>query len=188
MKALLMRRARGASANKTKQNNTHMSVLHRQDETILPTDHATAGQIVDDELNERLIAPLLPGVTLHCLSESVGPAALGGAGGGLACATGCGAPLLHACMQLLYGVACFSACAARAPHGCARVPAGAKAARLLQCHCSSMLLSPCACVCCLRLCALPPVGLAQSMPVTPGQPWTCPIASRPTCLAAWAGS
>jgi len=43
---------------------------HRQDETILPTDYETAGQIVDDELNERLVKPLLPGVTLHALIDA----------------------------------------------------------------------------------------------------------------------
>jgi hypothetical protein len=42
----------------------------RQDETILPTDHDTAGEIVDDELNELLVAPLQPGVMLHCLIDA----------------------------------------------------------------------------------------------------------------------
>lgn len=35
----------------------------------MPTDYKQAGQIVDDELNERLVKPLLPGVTLHALMD-----------------------------------------------------------------------------------------------------------------------
>lgn len=53
--------------------STYVMVLHpayRQDETILPTDYKTAGQIVDDELNELLVKPLLPGVTLHALIDA----------------------------------------------------------------------------------------------------------------------
>ena len=42
----------------------------RSDETILPTDYKTAGQIVDDELNLLLVKPLLPGVTLHTLIDA----------------------------------------------------------------------------------------------------------------------
>lgn len=41
----------------------------RSDETILPTDYKQAGQIVDDELNERLVKALMPGVTLHALMD-----------------------------------------------------------------------------------------------------------------------
>jgi hypothetical protein len=41
----------------------------RSDETILPTDYKRAGQIVDDELNEKLVKPLMAGVTLHALMD-----------------------------------------------------------------------------------------------------------------------
>jgi hypothetical protein len=41
----------------------------RSDETILPTDHKKAGQIVDDELNALLVRPLAQGVTLHALMD-----------------------------------------------------------------------------------------------------------------------
>ncbi|KAL6759392.1 metacaspase type I [Haematococcus lacustris] len=40
------------------------------DETILPSDHETAGQIVDDELNLLLVRPLLPGVNLHAVVDA----------------------------------------------------------------------------------------------------------------------
>jgi len=40
------------------------------DETILPTDYKTAGQIVDDELNQRLVRPLMTGVTLHAVVDA----------------------------------------------------------------------------------------------------------------------
>jgi hypothetical protein len=43
--------------------------LDGSDETILPTDYESAGQIVDDELNDLLVKPLLPGVTLHALMD-----------------------------------------------------------------------------------------------------------------------
>jgi hypothetical protein len=41
----------------------------RYDETICPTDFKEAGEIVDDELNDMLVKPLLPGVTLHALMD-----------------------------------------------------------------------------------------------------------------------
>lgn len=40
------------------------------DETICPSDYERAGQIVDNELNHALIAPLPPGVTLHCVVDA----------------------------------------------------------------------------------------------------------------------
>ena len=40
------------------------------DETILPTDYKTAGQIVDNDLNTMLIRPLAPGVTLHAVVDA----------------------------------------------------------------------------------------------------------------------
>eukprot|EP00878_Enallax_costatus_P027443 GHUV01029556.1.p1 GENE.GHUV01029556.1~~GHUV01029556.1.p1 ORF type:complete len:131 (-),score=23.26 GHUV01029556.1:679-1071(-) len=40
------------------------------DETILPTDYKSAGQIVDDELNAMLVRPLQPGVVLHALIDA----------------------------------------------------------------------------------------------------------------------
>lgn len=43
--------------------------VRRSDETICPSDFKSAGQIVDDELNERLVKPLMPGVTLHALMD-----------------------------------------------------------------------------------------------------------------------
>ena len=39
-------------------------------ETILPTDHKRAGQIVDDELHRALVLPLQPGVTLHAVIDA----------------------------------------------------------------------------------------------------------------------
>jgi hypothetical protein len=39
-------------------------------ETILPTDFQSAGQIVDDELNERLVNHLPRGVRLHALLDA----------------------------------------------------------------------------------------------------------------------
>lgn len=41
-----------------------------QDETLLPTDYASAGMIVDDELNALLVRPLAAGVTLHALIDA----------------------------------------------------------------------------------------------------------------------
>ncbi len=48
---------------------THL-ISHRYDETILPTDFKSAGQITDDELNATLVRPLGHGVTLHCLIDA----------------------------------------------------------------------------------------------------------------------
>jgi hypothetical protein len=39
-------------------------------ETILPTDHKRAGQIVDDDLNRALVRPLQTGVTLHAVIDA----------------------------------------------------------------------------------------------------------------------
>jgi hypothetical protein len=39
-------------------------------ETLVPTDHTTAGQIVDDELNRRLVRPLPTGVRLHAILDA----------------------------------------------------------------------------------------------------------------------
>lgn len=39
-------------------------------ETLLPTDHKKAGQIVDDELNAYLVRPLQQGVTLHAIIDA----------------------------------------------------------------------------------------------------------------------
>lgn len=39
-------------------------------ETILPTDHRNAGQIVDDELNRALVNPVPPGVRLHAIIDA----------------------------------------------------------------------------------------------------------------------
>mmetsp|Transcript_29128 Transcript_29128/g.64374 ORF Transcript_29128/g.64374 Transcript_29128/m.64374 type:complete len:475 (+) Transcript_29128:180-1604(+) len=40
------------------------------DETICPSDYKTAGQIVDNELNQYLVNPLPTGVTLHCIVDA----------------------------------------------------------------------------------------------------------------------
>uniref|UniRef100_A0A7S0YE44 Peptidase C14 caspase domain-containing protein n=1 Tax=Polytomella parva TaxID=51329 RepID=A0A7S0YE44_9CHLO len=40
------------------------------DETILPTDFETAGQIIDDEINALLVRPLPPYVTLHAVIDA----------------------------------------------------------------------------------------------------------------------
>lgn len=39
-------------------------------ETLVPTDHERAGQLIDDELNKRLVNPLGPGVRLHALLDA----------------------------------------------------------------------------------------------------------------------
>ncbi len=39
-------------------------------ETILPTDHRQAGQIVDNELNHALVNPIPPGVRLHAIIDA----------------------------------------------------------------------------------------------------------------------
>lgn len=39
-------------------------------ETLLPTDHRTAGQIVDDDINRFLVNSLGPGVTLHAVIDA----------------------------------------------------------------------------------------------------------------------
>ncbi|KAG1659689.1 hypothetical protein FOA52_004328 [Chlamydomonas sp. UWO 241] len=40
------------------------------DETICPSDFKTAGQIIDNELNQRLVNPLPPGVVMHCVVDA----------------------------------------------------------------------------------------------------------------------
>jgi len=44
--------------------------LNGLDETILPCDFKMAGQITDDELNDRLIKPIMPGVTMNCIIDA----------------------------------------------------------------------------------------------------------------------
>jgi hypothetical protein len=39
-------------------------------ETLLPTDHKRAGEIVDDELNAYMVRPLQQGVTLHAIIDA----------------------------------------------------------------------------------------------------------------------
>ena len=39
-------------------------------ETLLPTDFRTTGQIVDDDVNERLVNPLPRGVVLHAVIDA----------------------------------------------------------------------------------------------------------------------
>lgn len=52
-------------------DQTYMCVLScRYDETVLPTDYKSAGQMVDDELNAMLVRPLQPGVVLHALIDA----------------------------------------------------------------------------------------------------------------------
>jgi len=40
------------------------------DETILPLDHARAGQIIDDEIHDLLVKPLVQGVRLTAVFDS----------------------------------------------------------------------------------------------------------------------
>jgi metacaspase-1 len=44
--------------------------LDGKNETLLPTDYASAGQIIDDELNAALVRPIGPGVRLHALLDA----------------------------------------------------------------------------------------------------------------------
>uniref|UniRef100_A0A7R9VS35 Peptidase C14 caspase domain-containing protein n=1 Tax=Chlamydomonas euryale TaxID=1486919 RepID=A0A7R9VS35_9CHLO len=40
------------------------------DETICPSDFKSAGQIIDNDLNQRLVMPLPAGVVLHCVIDA----------------------------------------------------------------------------------------------------------------------
>ncbi|PIN03561.1 hypothetical protein CDL12_23911 [Handroanthus impetiginosus] len=40
------------------------------DETICPADFQTNGMIFDDDINEPIVRPLIPGVTLHAIFDS----------------------------------------------------------------------------------------------------------------------
>ena len=64
---LIRRRCAGHGSQKRDYSGDERDGMN---ETLVPTDHNQAGQLVDDELNKRLVNPLPPGVLLHALLDA----------------------------------------------------------------------------------------------------------------------
>ncbi|KAG1679245.1 hypothetical protein FOA52_009274 [Chlamydomonas sp. UWO 241] len=58
------------SGHGSQQRATGGDELDGMDETILPSDFKSAGQILDNELNACLVAPLPPGVVMHVVIDA----------------------------------------------------------------------------------------------------------------------
>ncbi|PIN03563.1 Metacaspase involved in regulation of apoptosis [Handroanthus impetiginosus] len=58
------------SGHGLRQRNLNGDEVDGFDETICPVDFETNGMIVDDDINETIVRPLIPGVTLHGIFDS----------------------------------------------------------------------------------------------------------------------
>ncbi|KAL2902175.1 Metacaspase-1 [Bienertia sinuspersici] len=58
------------SGHGSQQRNLNGDEVDGYDETLCPLDFQTRGMIVDDEINDTLVKPLLPGVKLHAIIDA----------------------------------------------------------------------------------------------------------------------
>ncbi|KAL9683003.1 hypothetical protein QQ045_014815 [Rhodiola kirilowii] len=58
------------SGHGSRQRNYNGDEVDGYDETLCPLDFETQGMIVDDEINQTIVRPLIPGVRLHAIIDA----------------------------------------------------------------------------------------------------------------------